>query len=110
MACGGSLVIFVTSSDLRVSLGDERHLNTIVLGELDEGLLALADDENVGEAGGECVALGISQMDDLVGTGVLLNVHEGTDATNRVSSSDIDSGSVFEFDNSVDLTSLEVKL
>ena len=49
-------------------------------------------------------------MDDLVGTGVLLNVHEGADTTNIVTTSHIHSGSVFEFNNSVDLASLKVKL
>lgn len=49
-------------------------------------------------------------MDDLVGTGVLLNVHEGTDTTDIVTTGDEADSSVFEFNNSVDLTRLKVKL
>ena len=49
-------------------------------------------------------------MDDLVGTRVLLNVHECADTTNIVTTGHIHSSAVFEFNNTVDLASLKVKL
>ena len=49
-------------------------------------------------------------MDDLVGAGVVLDVHEGADATNVVSSGDENGGAVLEFNNGINLASLEVKL
>lgn len=100
----------VSLCDFGVPLGNKGELDTVVLGQLDEGFLALADREDVGEAGGEGVALSVSDVDDLVGTGVLLNVHEGADTTDVVSADDHDKGSVFEFNNAIDLASLKVKL
>ena len=49
-------------------------------------------------------------MSDLVGTGVVLDVLEDTNTANVVSASNEDSGAVVEFDDSVDFTSLKVKL
>ena len=49
-------------------------------------------------------------MDDIVGTGVLLNVHESAGTTDVVSAGDEHLGSVFEFNNAIDLASLKVKL
>ena len=40
---------------------------------------------------------GVLDVDDLVGTGVVLNVHENTNTTNIVSSLDEDLGSILEF-------------
>ena len=97
-------------SESGIALIDEGQANTVALGELDERLLALADDENVGQTRGEGVALGVLDVDDLVGTRVVLNVHEGARSADIVSAGDEDSGSVFEFNNAVDLASLQVKL
>ena len=93
-----------------VPLLDERKLLTVTLGELNQRLLALTDGEDVAETGGECLALGVLDVDDLVGTGVVLNMHEGTDTTNIVTSDNEDSSSVFEFNNAVDFAGLKVKL
>ena len=49
-------------------------------------------------------------MDDLVRTGVVLNVHELTDTTDIVSSHYEDVGAVLEFDHFVDFASLKVEL
>ena len=49
-------------------------------------------------------------MSDLVGTGVVLNVLEDTNTADVVSTSNEDGGAVVEFDDSVDFTSLKVKL
>ncbi len=96
--------------DFSVSLSDEGKLDTVTLGELDQGLLALTDDEAVGETSSEGGAVGVLDVDDLVGTGVVLDVHEGSDTTDIVTGSEVAGGSVFEFNNTVDLASLKVKL
>ena len=49
-------------------------------------------------------------MDDLVRTGVVLNVHELADTTDVVTSHDEDVGAVLEFDDFVDFASLKVEL
>ena len=49
-------------------------------------------------------------MNDLVGTWMVLNVHELTNTANIVSSSNENVGSILEFHNFVDFTSLKVKL
>lgn len=103
--------LFVSAgADLGVPLGNEGKADTAVLGELDESLLALADNENVGQAGGERVAVGISDVDNLVRTGVLLKMHEGADTTDIVSAGDGNKAAVLEFNNAVDLATLKVKL
>ena len=71
-----SLVIFIGSDDFGVALLNEGLSLTVTLGKLDEGLLAGANHENVGETGSEGVTSGVLDVDDLVGTGVVLNVHE----------------------------------
>ena len=106
----GSNCSLVIASDFSVSLGDEGKLDTVTLGELDQRLLALTDGEDVGETGGESGTVGVLDVDDLVGTGVVLDVHEGADTTDIVTGGEVDSGSVFEFNNTVDLASLKVKL
>ena len=89
---------------------NERKLDAVLLGELDERLLALTDGEDVAETSGKGLALAILDVSDLVGTWVLLDVHEGADATNIVTTGKEDSSSIFEFHNAVDFTSLKVKL
>ena len=49
-------------------------------------------------------------MDDLVGTRVVLNVHECADTTDIVSSDDVHLSAVLEFNNAVNFASLKVKL
>lgn len=107
---GKGMDSLILVGDSGVPLGNEGESDTASLGQLDEGFLALADGEDVGDAGGEGGALSVSDVDDLVGTGVLLNVHEGADTTNVVSANDHDKGVVFEFNNAIDLASLKVKL
>ena len=93
-----------------VPLLDERKLLTVTLGELDQGLLALTNGEDVAETGGEIIALRVLDVDDLIGTGVVLNMHESTDTTNIVSSGNEDNSSIFEFNNAIDFASLKVIL
>ena len=70
----------------------------------------MSDDENVGKAGGEGVSLRVLDVDNLVGTWVVLNVHECSNTTNIVSALDEDGASVLEFDDLVNFTGLEVQL
>ena len=56
------------------------------------------------------MALNVLNVDDLVGTGVVFDVHEHTDTTLIVSALHENLGSVLELDNSVNFTSLKVKL
>ena len=109
---GGGLasrsVVVLHGFNSGVSLLDEGEFLTVTLGELDQGLLALTDGEDVAETGGELFALRVLDVDDLVGTGVVLNMHEGTNTTNIVSSGNEDSGSIFEFNNAIDFASLKV--
>ena len=90
------------------SLLDEGASLSSKLWKSDKRLLSLSNDENVRKTGGEGVSSEILDMDDLVGTWVVLNVHEGTNTTDIVSSSEEDLGAILEFDNSVNLASAEV--
>ena len=104
-----SLVV-LSSDNPGVPLSDERKADTIASGQLDEGLLALADGENVGETRGEGVAIRVTDVDNLVGAGVLFQVHELAHTTDIVTASDEHEASVFEFNHAVDLAGLKVKL
>ena len=93
-----------------VSFVDESHSDSLVPWKRNHRLLTLSDNENVGETGSEVVVVAILDVDDLVRTWVMFNVHEGADTTNIVSTLDKDSGTVSEFDDFVDFASLEVQL
>ena len=54
--------------------------------------------------------MSVLNVGDFVGTGVVFNVLEDTDTTDVVSAGSEDEGAVIEFDDSVNLTSLKVKL
>jgi len=97
-------------SNLGISLFDKRLPDSLELWQGDEWLLALSNNENVGETGGEVIARGIFDVDDLVGTWVMLDVHKLSDTTNVISALDEHSGSVFEFNDFVNLTGLKVEL
>ena len=103
-------IIILHGSDFGIPLGNERELETVTLGKLDLRLLALTNDENVAETSGESLALGVPDVDNLVGTGVVLDVHEDAGTTNIVSTGNEDRRSIFEFNHSIDLSSLKVKL
>ena len=105
-----SSIILLHGGDFGISLSDERKFDAFRLGELDERLLARSNDENVGETGSESAAIGILDVDDLVGTGVLLEMHESTDTTNIVTSGNEADSSILEFNNSINLVSLKVQL
>ena len=112
--CAYSLVIVVGSSEgagnLSVSLLDEGLSETLTLWKSDESLLSFSNAEDVRETGGEGVSISVLDVDDLVGTGVVLDVHELANTTNVVSSHDEDVGTVLKLDDFVDFASLEVEL
>ena len=81
-------IILLSGGDFGVPLSDERESLTVALGELDHGFLALANGEDVAKTGSEHLALGVLDVDDLVATGVVLNVHERTDTTDIVTAND----------------------
>ena len=112
--CAYSLVIVVGSSEgagnLSVSLLDEGLSETLTLWKSDESLLSFSNAEDVRETGGEGVSIGVLDVDDLVGTRVVLDVHELANTTNVVSSHDEDVGTVLKLDDFVDFASLEVEL
>jgi len=106
------LVILITGvvDSATIALLDERETDTLLGREGDEGVLASTNDENVGETGGERVATGVLDVSDLVGTGMVLDVLEHTDATNIVTASAENAGAVFELDNGINLAGLKVEL
>ena len=79
------------------------HEDTVALGEGDPGLVLLADNHDVLETGGEGVAVGILDVDDLERTRVTLTVHQGTDAANIVTSDGHDEVANFELQPVEDL-------
>ena len=89
---------------------DERKVDTLALGERNEGVLAGTNAENVVQAGGEGVVTSVLDVGNLVGTGVVLNVLEDTNTTNIVTTGDENGGTVLELDNRVNISSLEVEL
>ena len=54
--------------------------------------------------------MSVIDVSDFVGTGVVFDVLEDTNTTDVVSAGSEDGGTVIEFDDSVNLTSLKVKL
>lgn len=74
-------------------------LDTTALGEGDLGLVSGADDEDVAKSGGEGVALGVLDGDDVEGTLVALNVLEGTDAASVAALGEHDHGSELELED-----------
>jgi len=58
---------------------DDGELDTLAVGEGDEGVVVLADDEDVAETSGELVADSIADVDNLEGTSVLLTTDQDAD-------------------------------
>ena len=74
-------------------------LDATALGEGDLGLVGGADDEDVAKSGGEGVALGVLDGDDVEGTLVALNVLEGTNAAGVAALGEHDHGSELELED-----------
>lgn len=97
-------------AELSFALLDVSELDTGVLGEGENGLLSETNDENVAESGGEVVASGVSDVSDVEGTRVLLDVGEDSDSADRVSLGDVDIGTLLELEDGVDLSGVKVEL
>ena len=93
-----------------VTLLNEGKSDSLASWEGDDWLLAIANNEDVRKTGGKGVAMGVLDVGDFVRTGVVFDVLEDTDTTDVVSAGSEDEGAVIEFDDSVNLTSLKVKL
>jgi hypothetical protein len=94
-----------------VSLLNEGKGETLLLGEGNDGLgRSLSDDDTVLLSGGEGVVVGILNVGNVVRTVVDLDVLEDTDATDIVSSSNEDTGTVLELEAGIDGSGGEVEL
>jgi len=93
------------------SLGlDRGQVNTLVLGERNEGILALADDEDVSDSGGEGVASGVSDVDDIETAQMSISGGEDSDSSDIVSLKGVDEVASFELDNVEDLAGFDIQL
>jgi len=101
------VIFFDLSAESDISLLDKGELDMAVR-QGDHGVLAFTNDEDVVDTGGEDVAALVTDVGDFEGTRVVLDVLEDSGTTNIVASVNKDSGSVFEFKDSVDLAVLEV--
>ena len=84
--------------------------HAVVLGQGDHGGVALADDEDVGQTGGEGVAGGVLDVDDLEAARVLLQLGDHADATDVSAARDLHQVAHLEGDSLDDLAGLEVDL
>jgi len=84
-----------------MGLLNKSETNTLLLGEGDNSFLLGTNAENVGETGSEDVTLGISDVGDLIGTGMVLDVLEDTDTTNVITTGTENLGVVLKLDNAV---------
>ena len=103
-----SRALVAAAAKALVAFLNEGLLETLLLGEGDDGVLALADNEDVIFTGGEVASLGILDVSKVVGTGVGLNVLEDTDTANIVTTGNEDGSTVFEFDDTLNCVSLKV--
>jgi len=96
--------------ELSLSLFKDGFLDTISRRKFDPGLLALSDDDDVSESGGESVALGVLDVDDIERTGVFLDVLDDSDSANVVSVLDEANVARFEMSESLDLSGSNIVL
>jgi len=82
--------------------------DTLALGEGDPRLALLADNHGVLETGGEGVAVGILDVDNLERTRVTLTVHQSTDAANIVTLGGHDEVADFELQPVEDLAGIDI--
>ena len=89
---------------------DDRELDTLSVGERDEGVVVLADDKDVAETSRELVADSITDVDNLKGTGVLLTTDKDSDTASVTTASGHDKVANLEGDIVDDLASGKVDL
>jgi len=71
-----------------VALLRDAQLDALALGQGDVGLVALANDEHVGQTGGEHMALGVLNVHNVEGSWVTLAVDNGADTSQIPASGD----------------------
>jgi len=84
--------------------------DTLFLGERDQGVLTLSDNENVSNSGSERVSSRVSNMDNIETTDVSISVDENTDSSDVVTGGDQSKIASFEGNVFNDGTSGDVKL
>jgi len=84
--------------------------NTSFLGEGDQGVLTLSDNENVGNSGSERVSSRVSNVDNIETTDVSISVDDNSDSSDVVTGSDQSKIASFEGNVVNDGTSGDVKL
>ena len=104
-----SFVVFVFAES-GISLLLQSKSDTFASWETDGGGLAITNNEDIADSGGEGVALSVLNVGDIVGTNVSFDGLENTDSANIVSSGEHDSAAVHKLDDAVDLVGREVQL
>lgn len=90
--------LFVSSGDPGITLFSDGFPDTFVPWKADHGFVALADDEDVAEPGGEGVTGGVFDVDDVESTGVSDTGLDGTDSSQVTSTNDLAYVTSIEFD------------
>jgi len=98
------------SAESLVSLLSDGELDSLGLGEGDVRLVALADDEDVSNPGGEGVTVGVLDVDDVEGSGMSLTGHDGSHPAGVTSSGDHAQVARVELDRVLDLAGGDVHL
>lgn len=96
--------------DSGVSLFGDRLSDTLVSGERDEGLGALAEEEDVGGSRGKGVASRVLDVDDVETTRVSLSGLDGTDSPDVLTADDLADVTGLELDPVGDLGRVNVQL
>jgi hypothetical protein len=104
----------ISNSLEREKRGRKTHgngeLDTLALGEGDDSLVALTDNEDVGETGGELGVGNVADGDDVVAAEVTLTVNDGTDTALVTTTGEHDEVALLELDVVDDLVLDEVEL
>jgi hypothetical protein len=107
-----SFVIFGLDfvSESVISILDDRESETLSLWQGDGWGLSVTDDNDVTDSGGELLVVGILDVDNIVGTDMLLDGGDNTNSSDIVTGSEEAGSSVDELDNSIDLVGGDVEL
>jgi len=93
-----------------VSLLSDGELETLASGQGDVGLVTLTNNEDISQTGGEGVTVGILDVDNIIGSGMLLPVDDGTDPASVTATSDHAQVAHSEGDDILDLAGGKIKL
>lgn len=95
-----SLLSFFHESELDTSGGEEG----------DDGFLTLSNDEHIVDSGSEVAVVRILDVGNIERTGVLFDVLQDADSTDIVTTGGKNGSTILELDESINFSSLEVKL